>query len=493
MSSTPSDPSTTEIVTNPNASATTTTPRRLGIWQSIRASLSGELHDFTTGSLHRAIFLLAVPMMLEMAMESVFAVVDIYFVAKLGADAVSAVGLTESVLTLLYALAIGLSMSTTATVARRIGEGNPTAASHAAAHAIYLGLGLSLLIAIPGSLFAPEILTAMGGEPSVVEAGTGYTRLLLGSNAVIFLLFLINAAFRGAGDPTLALRSLVLANTINIVLDPCLIHGYGPFPAMGVTGAAVATTIGRGTGVLYQTWMLTRRRDSTTGGRLRITRRELVIAPREILRLIRVSTGGIAQMLIATASWVALMRIVATFGKVPVAGYTIGVRVLIFSYLPMFGLSNAAATLVGQCLGHRNPERAERAVWLTGYYTMAYAAVVTVTFVSMPDTLIGLFTSETAVAETGVEALRVISYGYVFYAWGLVMMQAFNGAGDTMTPTRINFVCFWLVQIPLAWMLAHPVGRGPNGVFWALMWSETLLTMVSVAVFRRGRWKSREV
>ncbi len=469
-------------------------PARAGFlrraWRATRRALAGEQQSYTTGSLHRGIFFLAVPMMLEMAMESVFAVVDIYFLGQLhdATDAIAAVGLTESVLTLLYALAFGLSMAVTATVARRIGGGDEDAAATATWQAILLGLGISLVVAIPGVLFAPQVLALMDAPAEVVATGSGYARLLFGTNAVIMLIFLINAAFRGAGDSALAMRSLWLANGINIVLDPCLIHGWGPFPQMGVTGAALATTIGRGIGVLYQLTCLRRGR-----GRLHLQNRHLTADYGAMLRLLRVSGGGIAQMLIATASWLGMMRIVATFGKVPVSGYTVAIRILIFSYLPAFGLTNAAATLVGQNLGAGNPDRAERAVWLTGAYTMCYTAVVTVLFLATGHHLVALFIEAAPVRRVAEDALRIITYGYVFYGWGLVMMQAFNGAGDTMTPTRINLVSFWLLQLPLAWTLSVPAGLGPHGSFWSVMIAEAVLTAISIAVFRRGRWKQRQV
>lgn len=457
----------------------------------VRSSLSGELHDFTKGNLHRAILLLAIPMMLEMSMESLFAVVDVYFVAKLGAPAVAAVGLTESVLTLMYALAMGLSFATTAAVARRVGEGDHRAASVATWQAMILGLLLSCLIAVPGILWAEEILGLMGAKAETVEQGSGYTRLLLGSNLVIFWIFLINAAFRGAGDPLLAMKSLWLANGINIILDPCLIHGYGPFPAMGVTGAALATTIGRGTGVLYQCWCLYR-----GSGRLRLDREVMHLQFTAMLRLLHTSLGGIGQMLVATASWVALMRIVSLFGEEPVAGYTIAIRIAIFVFLPAWGLSNAAATLMGQNLGARQPARAERAVWLTGIYNMGFMALVTVLLLSLGPQLVSIFVDsveQPQVFVMAVESLQILSYGYVAYAWGMVMLQAFNGAGDTMTPTWINLICFWAIQIPGAYALAVPAGLGPAGVFWSVMGAEALLAVVAVLWFRRGGWKGKEV
>jgi putative MATE family efflux protein len=454
----------------------------------VRDALSGREHDYTQGSLHRAITLLAIPMVLELALESLFAVVDIFFVSSLGADAVATVGLTEAVLTLLYAVSIGLSMSTTAMVARRIGEQNRAAASRAAFQAIALGIVVALATGIPGFLFGGEVLRMMGASARTLETGSTYASIMFGGNAVILLLFLNNAIFRGAGDPAVAMRSLWLANGVNLILDPCLIFGLGPFPELGVTGASVATTCGRGIGVLYQFHALRR-----GASRIRITREARQLDLPVMFRLLRLSFGGIAQMFVATASWVALMRIMAPFGAEAVAGYTIAIRIIVFAILPSWGLSNAAATLVGQNLGAKQPDRAERSVWLTGFYNTVFLLGVTIVFVSAADELVSLFHAEPAVVAVGARALRVISYGYVFYAWGMVMMQAFNGAGDTMTPTWMNVLCFWCGQVPLAWVLARSAGLGPEGVFWSVTLSETVLALLMIALFRRGRWKGREV
>jgi putative MATE family efflux protein len=462
--------------------------RQPGWTAIVRDALSGREHDYTRGSLHRAITLLAIPMVLELAMESLFAVVDIFFVSALGAEAVATVGLTEAVLTLLYAVAIGLSMSTTAMVARRIGEQNREAAARAAVQAIALGLGVALVTGIPGFLLGGHVLRAMGASAGTHETGALYASIMFGGNAVIILLFLNNAIFRGAGDPAVAMRSLWLANGVNIVLDPLLIFGVGPFPELGVTGAAVATTCGRSIGVLYQLFALRR-----GASRVRITADTLQLDATVMWRLIRLSFGGIAQMLVATASWVALMRIMAPFGAEAVAGYTIAIRIIVFAILPSWGLSNAAATLVGQNLGAGHPDRAERSVWVTGIYNTVFLLGVTVLFVSTADTLVSLFQTEPTVVAVGARALRVISYGYVFYAWGMVMAQAFNGAGDTMTPTWMNLLCFWGGQIPLAWTLANVAQMGPEGIFWSVTVSETVLALLMIELFRRGRWKGREV
>jgi putative MATE family efflux protein len=454
----------------------------------VRESLSGKQHEYTRGPLRHAIVLLAVPMVLEMCMESVFAVCDIFFVARIGTDAVATVGLTESMLTLLYAVAIGLSMATTAMVARRIGEKKPKEASAAGMQAIYVGIALAAAIGIPCWIFAPRLLELMGASAGVIETGAGYPRILLGCNVVIMLLFLNNAVFRGAGDASVAMRALWLANGINLVLDPCLIFGLGPFPEMGVTGAALATTIGRGSGVLYQFAAFRSRRS-----RIELRGVALRLRTRVMFRLVRISLGGVGQFLVATASWVALMRIVAPYGSASLAGYTIAVRIVVFALLPSWGLANAAATLVGQNLGAGKPERAERAVWLTGLYNMIFLGLVTVAFVGTAPWLVAIFTDDAEITPVAVAALRIISYGYVFYAWGMVLTQAFNGAGDTTTPTYLNLVCFWMLQIPLAWWLAGGVGIGPRGVFWSVAIAESVLTVIAAIVFRRGRWKSREV
>jgi putative MATE family efflux protein len=453
-------------------------------WQIVRASLRGESQDCTRGPLTRSIWLLAIPMVLEMALESTFALVDIYFVSRLGDAAVAAVGVTESMLTIVYAFGIGLAMATTALVARRVGEKNIDGAVRGATAAIVLGIGLGVALGLPGLLFPRTLLGWMEASPEVIEAGSGYTRAVLGGSGVVLLLYLNNAIFRGAGDPALALRALLLANGINIVLDPCLIFGWGPFPKLGVTGAGVATLIGRGVGVLYQFWMLRRGIGAVA------LRGPAMSVERPILaELVRLSTGGVAQLFIATASWVALMRIVAPFGKEVLSGYTIAIRIVIFALMPAWGLANAAATLVGQNLGARQPERAERAVWITGFYNMLFMCVVMATFLTFAPWLVSWFTDNAATHDVGVRALRTLSYGYICYAWGMVIAQAFNGAGDTVTPTRINFFCFWCFQIPLAWALARPFEFGPDGVFWAVCIAEAVLAVVALGLFRRGKWK----
>jgi putative MATE family efflux protein len=462
---------------------------RLPAWLlDVRDAIAGTPQDFTEGSLERAITLLAVPMVLEMGMESLFGIVDVYFVSSLGPDAVAAVGVTESLLTILFAIALGLSMSASAMVARRIGEKNPEGAATAAVQAIALGLGVALVTGVLGARLATPLLVFMGAPASVVETGWGYTAWMLGGNATILLLFLINGIFRGAGDAAIAMRALWLANLVNIVLDPCLIFGLGPFPALGVTGAAIATNIGRGTGVLYQLYRL-----SKGDGRLLVSRRHLRLEPPVMLRLLRLSLGGIGQFLIATASWLGLVRILTPFGSAALAGYTIALRIIVVAILPSWGMSNAAATLVGQSLGAGKPERAERAVWRTGFYNMVFLAGVAVVFIAFAEPLVRVISQDPEVVAIGGDCLRLISYGYVFYAYGMVMVQAFNGAGDTTTPTFINLFCYWLFQIPLAWALARSLGLGPRGVFLAITISESLIAVVGMVWFRKGRWKTRAV
>ncbi len=454
-----------------------------------KQALKGESnHNYTDGPIGKAAFLLAVPMVLEMAMESIFAVTDMFFVASLGSEAIAVVGLTEAVVTLLYAVAIGLSMGVTAMISRRVGEKKLDQANFVAAQALWAGLLVALLVGVIGLFFAEKILVLMGGSESVVREGKHYTTTMLGGSVTILYLFLINAIFRGAGDASIAMRSLWLANGINIVLDPMLIYGVGPFPEMGVTGAAVATTIGRGVGVIYQLSHL-------LNNKHRITLRIEHLKPNFAIlnRLIRVSTGGILQFLIATASWVALVRIIATFGSDAVAGYTIAIRIIVFTILPSWGLGNAAATLVGQNLGAGEPERAEQSVWTIARFNLVFMICVAIIFIVFAPFLVGVFTSDPTVSRYAISCLRYISYGYGFYAVGMVLVQAFNGAGDTMTPTKINFFCYWLCQIPLAYLLAHRVNLGPDGVFLAIALIESLIAIVGLIIFRRGHWKLKSV
>ncbi|MDQ5838820.1 MAG: MATE family efflux transporter, partial [Acidobacteriota bacterium] len=439
----------------------------------------------------RAILLLSVPMVLEMLMESLFVVCDVYFVGRLGKEAVATVGLTESMMTLVYTLATGLSIGAMAMVARRTGEHDAEGAAHTAAQVIVLGLCVSLAIGVLGVLFAPRLLTLMGGEPAVVERGSNFTRVMLGCNASAVMLFLINAVFRGAGDAAVAMRVLWLANAINILLGPCLIFGLGPFPELGVTGAAVATSIGRGTGALYAFSKLWRE-----GGRVTLARRHFKLDTSVIARLVRLSGTATFQVFVGMASWVGLTRINASFGSDAVAGNTIGMRVIMFALLPSWGMSNAAATLVGQSLGARKPERAERAVWRAGFYNMCFLGVVGLAFIAFAGPIVRVFTQAgagLAVEQYGVACLRTIACGFLFYAYGMVLTQSFNGAGDTRTPTIINLFVFWLWEIPLAYVLAIVFRMGPQGVFLAVTVAFSTLAVVSALVFRRGRWKTRVV
>lgn len=451
-------------------------------------ALSGREYDYTSGSVRRAVFLLGIPMMLEMGMESIFAICDIFFVAGLGADAVAAVGLTEAVMTLLYAVAVGLSISVTAMVARRIGQKNPRAAAIVASQTIWLGVFFSLAAGLTGGLYGAAILRLMGAGAGVVELGGDYASIMLGGAFTVLFLFSFNGVFRGAGNAVIAMRALILANGINIVLDPCLIYGIGPFPELGVTGAAIATNIGRGIGVLYQLYHLL-----AGATRVRLLPRHLRIVPAVMSRLLRVSAGGMAQFLIATASWLILMRLVAPYGSAAVAGYTIAIRVIDLTLLPAWGLSNAAGTLVGQSLGAGRPERAEQSVWKVAQYNVLFLLGVASLFIFRAESVVAVFSTDPAVIRYGGDCLRYISYGYGLFALSMALIQAFNGAGDTGTPTAINFVCFWLVQIPLAWILAETFAAGPQGVFIAITVAESLLAVIAYLQFRAGRWKSRQV
>jgi putative MATE family efflux protein len=447
-------------------------------------SLRGTSQDFTQGSIPRAILLLAVPMVLEMALESVFAVTDIFFVARLGAGAVATVGLTESVISIVYVIAMGLAVGATATVARRIGEHDPDGAARTAVQAVAIGLFASVALGLIGIAGAPHVLAIMGAEPAVVAMGTNYTRVMYGGCGTIVMLFLVNAIFRGAGDAAIAMRVLWLSNAINILLGPCLIFGLGPFPRLGVTGAAIATTVGRGTGAIFAISRL-----FGSGGRIRIRRSHLRIEPAVMLRLIRLSGSGALQGFVGNVSWILLIKIVSTFGSEVLAGYTIGFRIIIFALLPSWGLSNAAATMVGQALGAREPDRGERAVWLAAFYDCVVLSVVGAVFVIAARPIVGVFTSDPDVAHTATALLRIVAAGFPFYAYGMVVTQSFNGAGDPWTPTLLNLVVFWLWEIPVAYLLAKVLGLGPTGVFVAITIAFSTLAVSSSLLFRRGRWK----
>jgi putative MATE family efflux protein len=458
------------------------------IWSSIREALRGSHQDFTTGSLNRAILLLAIPMVLEMVLESLFAVVDVFWVGRLGADAVATVGLTESLLSLVFAIGLGLSLSTTAMVARRIGEKDPAGAAVAGVQAIAIGLAVSAAIGLPCLFLAPRLLALMGASPQIIAVGSGYARIALGGSGAIMLLFLNNAIFRGAGDAAIAMRLLWVSNIINLVLDPCLIFGWGPFPKLGVTGAALATFTGRSIGVLYQFYRLLRGTE-----RIRILRQQIRVQLPVLWRLIRVSLTGIMQFAIAHTSWIGLVRIVSLFGSAALAGYTIAIRILIVIILPSWGLSNAAATLVGQNLGAKRPDRAEKAVWRTGFYNMIFLGVIGIFFVFFAAPTVRLFTHDPEVIPLAASCLRILSYGNIAYAYGMVMLQAFNGAGDTVTPTIVNLFGFWFLEIPIAYVLAIPAHMRSSGVFLSIVIAEAAIAAAGIVLFKQGRWKRQQI
>jgi putative MATE family efflux protein len=460
------------------------------VFSVLREAIRGTDRDFTTGSIVAGLAILAIPMTLEMAMEAVFAIVDTFFVAKLGAEAIAVVGFTESILALVYAVAVGLSIGATATVARRTGEKDPEGAARSAAHMIYLGIFVSVAMAVPGIIFAADILRLLGAEPGVISLGTPFMQIMLGTNMVIVFLFLLNAIFRGAGDAAIAMRVLILANGLNIILDPLFIFGVAFFPEMGVTGAAVATVIGRGIGVGYAAWALFFR---DNGGRIEIRRAHWRFDPKLLWSLIRLSSVAVLQFLISTASWSGLVVIIAGFGSVAMAGYQIGLRVIIFIILLAAGIANATATLVGQNLGAGKPDRAERTVWIAGGINAALLGIFGMIFIIFAEAVIMIFTTDPEVIAYGRDCLRIIGYGYAFYGLGMVMESSFNGAGDTVTPTYLNLFIFWMFEIPLAYVLAYRFGMGPQGVFWAITIAFSLLAVVAALLFKRGKWKKQVV
>lgn len=451
-------------------------------------AVTGKEQEFTTGSIRKAIFMLSIPMILEMLMESIFALVDIAYVSQVSVNAVATIGLTESVITLVYAIAIGLSMAATAVVARRVGEKDIQGAREAAVQAIFLGILVALIVGVIGFLYNKEILALMGAEPDLIEEGHGYTKWLIGGNITILLLFLINAIFRGAGDASIAMWTLVLSNGLNIILDPVFIFGWGPIPEYGVMGAAIATNIGRGTAVLFQLGIL-----FFGWGKIKLMLRDVVLNAKVMFNIIKVSLGGIAQFLIGTSSWVFLMRIMSEFGSEVLAGYTIAIRVIMFTLMPSWGMSNAAATLVGQNLGAKQPERAEKSVWITGKYNAYFMALVSIIYLVFAKQIVSAFNTTPTVVENGALCLRIIAFGYVFYAYGMVVSNAFNGSGDTQTPTKINLIAFWLFQLPVAYILALVLGLGAKGVFIAITTAEVLLAVIAILWFRKGKWKSVQV
>lgn len=458
------------------------------LFNYFKIAVSGKEQDFTTGSIRKAVFMLSIPMILEMLMESIFAIVDIFYVSKVSVNAVATIGLTESVITLVYAVAIGLSMAATAIVARRIGEKDKEGASQAAVQVIGLGVFVAAIISVIGILYPKEILQLMGGEPDLIAEGYGYTQILLGGNVTIMLLFLINAIFRGAGDASIAMWALVLSNGLNIILDPLFIFGFGPIAAYGVKGAAIATTIGRGSAVVFQLAIL-----FYGWSKIKIRLKDLVLRVAVMLNLIKVSLGGIGQFLIGTSSWVFLMRIMSEFGSEVLAGYTIAIRVIMFTMMPAWGMSNAAATLVGQNLGAQKPERAEQSVWKTGKLSAIFMGIVSIFYLIFAPQIISWFTPEADVIKNGALCLRIIAAGYIFYGYGMVIINSFNGAGDTKTPTYINFVCFWLFQLPFAYLMAITLNFGPIGVFIAITLAEVLITLIGIIWFKKGYWKTVKV
>ncbi|WP_074407057.1 MULTISPECIES: MATE family efflux transporter [Aquimarina] len=458
------------------------------IFSYFKIALTGKEQEFTSGSIRRAVFMLSVPMVLEMMMESIFFLVDAYYVSSLGANAIATVGLTESVLTLVYAIAIGLSMGVTAIVARRVGEKDISGASQTAIQSILLGIVIAIIISAIGIVFPKEILGLMGAEPDLIADGYGYTQVLLGGNVTIMLLFLINAVFRGAGDASVAMRVLIFSNLLNIILDPIFIFGFGPVPAFGVQGAAIATTIGRGSAVIFQLLIL-----FYGWSKIKVAFKDIVFRAEIMLNLVKVSLGGIGQFIIGTSSWVFLMRIMAEFGSEVLAGYTIAIRVLMFTLMPSWGMSNAAATLVGQNLGAAKPERAEQSVWKTGKYNAYFMAIVSIFYLLFAEAIIRIFSDEALIIEYGALSLRVIAAGYVFYAYGMVIIQSFNGAGDTKTPTVINFFCFWVFQLPFAYLAALVLDWGAMGVFLAITFAEVLIAVIGIIWFKKGKWKEVKV
>ncbi|SKC89338.1 MATE family efflux transporter [Ohtaekwangia koreensis] len=454
-----------------------------------KKAIKGGEQEYTSGSIDRAIFLLSVPMIFEMSMEAIFAIVDVYFVGRLhDNDAISVIGLTESVLALIYSLAMGLSMAATAMVARRVGEKDIKSAEIAAAQAIYIGLAMAALISIVGIFFSENILRLMGGSETLIANNVGYTRWMLTGNVTIMLLFIINAVFRGAGDASLAMRSLLLANILNIVLDPIFIFGLGPIPAFGVEGAAIATNIGRGIGVMYQLYHLLKAK-----GIIKLRAENLMVDLSIIGRLLKISAGSTGQFLIGSASWIFLMRIMSDFGSAAQAGYTIAIRVIVFAILPAWGMANASATLVGQNLGAGHPDRAEKSVWRAAFFNMIFLALVTILFFSLATPILHFFTTDEVVLKNGIQCLQIVSLGYIFYAYGMVINQSFNGAGDTRTPIIISFFGFWIFQIPFAYILAMWFHTGPVGVYAAIAIAESLMALAGIFIFRQGKWKAVKV
>jgi len=459
--------------------------KTVSLYKLLKEAIQGSEQSFTEGSINRAIFMLSIPMILEMAMESLLAVVDIFFISRLNDNnAITAVGLTETIIGIIYSIAMGLGMAATAMVARRIGEKDKVGAAIAGVNAIYIGLGLSIIISIAGILFHKDILRLMGASQEIIDIGSNYTLWMLGGNFTIVFLFLANAIFRGAGNAAIAMHSLWIANIMNIMLDPILIFGWGPIQPMGVEGAAIATTIGRASGVLYQLYYL-----SGEKGIIKIRKDTIKIDWNIIVRLIKVSSGNIGQFLISTASWLFLARIIVNFGSAAFAGYQIAIRVIIFTILPSWGMANAAATLVGQNLGAGKPERAEKSVWKAGLLNMIFLGLISIVFYFVSDPILRFFTNDEVAIRYGAQCLRIVAFGYVFFGYGMVVVQSFNGAGDTRTPTILNLFTYWFFQVPLAYVMANHLGFGASGAFWAVAIAESALAIVAILIFRQGKWK----
>jgi len=460
-------------------------------WSDLRESIRGTEKDFTKIPLRKAIILLSIPMVLEMVMESVFALVDIFFVSRLGAQEVAVVGITESLMTLIYAIGIGLSVGTTALVSRRIGEKNPKGAAVSAVQAIFAAMIASVFFSVIGIIYAKDLLRLMGATPETVEMGFHYPMIMLGGNVVIMLLFVINAVFRSSGDAAISMRVLWLANILNIILDPLLIFGIGPFPELGVKGAAIATNIGRGVAVVYQIYLLLK-----GNHRIKVAVSDLKLRFSLIWKVVKLSAGAIGQNIISHSSWIFLVWVVTSLGEDAVAGYTIAIRLIIFILLPCWGMANAAATLVGQNLGADQPQRAERSAWIVGGVNMILLGLGSIVFISVPQIFIGFFidpAQDPLVFQAGVDCLRVISFGFIFYALGMVLIQSINGAGDTKTPIWLNIIAFWMTEIPLAYLFTHVADMGVKGVGYAIIASETLLTILALIIFWRGKWKKVKV
>ncbi len=459
------------------------------LFNLFKEAIKGSEQNFTEGSINRAIFLLSIPMILEMAMESLLAVVDIFFISRLNDNnAVTAVGLTESVSGIIYSMAMGLGMAATAMVSRRIGEKDSPGAAIAAVNALYIGAALSVIISLSGILFYKDVLRLMGASEEIVSVGSGYTLWILGGNFTIVGLFLINAIFRGAGNAAIAMQSLWIANILNMILDPILIFGWGPIEPMGVAGAAIATNIGRGAGVLFQLYYLYGEK-----GIIKIRKSNIKIDWNIITRLLKIASGNVGQFLISTASWLFLARIIVNFGSAAFAGYQIAIRVIIFTILPSWGMANAAATLVGQNLGAKQPERAEESVWKAGFLNMVFLGLISIVFYFVSEPIMKFFSSDLEVIRYGTQCLRIVAFGYVFFGYGMVIVQSFNGAGDSRTPTILNLFGYWFFQIPLAYVLAIKLDFGASGSFWAIAIAESVLAIVAIIIFRRGTWKNIKI